>query len=85
MSQTTSTEWDDALVKFGIKKAPEKEISEEQIVDLMESTIQQRSQKQVEDLSLEELEELEDEFDPIVDEYRYVMEISDLSAKQNLG
>ena len=58
------TQWNDALRRHGI--LPEKEVSEDQLIDLVEETVQQKTGnvvKAYEDMTLEELEELEDEED----------------------
>jgi len=58
------TEWNDALRKHGIipEKQKEVEITEEQILQMVENTIKEKSgKKDVEDMTLEELEENEDE------------------------
>jgi len=60
------TEWNDVLRSKGIlpPKQKEAEISEEQIVKMLDTTIQERtegSRRNLEGLSLDELDELEDE------------------------
>jgi len=60
------TEWNDALRRKGIlpPKPKEKEISEDDIVKMLDTTIQERtegSRRNLETLSLDELDELEDE------------------------
>lgn len=58
------TQWNDALRRHGI--LPEKEVSEDQLIDLVEETVQKKTGnivKAYEDMTLEELEELEDEED----------------------
>lgn len=61
------TEWNDALRRHGIlpEKPKEKEITEDDIVNMVENTIKDRFKetKAIEDMSLEELEEMEDEED----------------------
>jgi hypothetical protein len=68
------TEWNDILRKKGIlpQKQQDKEISEDDIVDLLEKTVKEKTQsKPLEDMSLDELEELEDEEDErVLLEYR---------------
>ena len=68
------TEWNDILRSKGIlpPKQQEKEISEDDIVKLVEDTVKAKSQdKPLEDMTLDELEELEDEEDErILLEYR---------------
>ena len=51
------TQWNDALRRHGI--LPEKEVSEDQLIDLVEETVQQKTGnvvKAYEDMTLEELE-----------------------------
>ena len=58
------TQWNDALRRQGI--LPEKEVSEDQLIDLVEETVQKKTGnvvKSYEDMTLDELEELEDEED----------------------
>uniref|UniRef100_A0A0K8RAE7 Putative viral iap-associated factor n=1 Tax=Ixodes ricinus TaxID=34613 RepID=A0A0K8RAE7_IXORI len=64
------TQWNDVLRQKGIlppkKEDTEKVFTEDEIVNVVESTIYEKlngTQKAIEDLSLEELEELEDEED----------------------
>lgn len=58
------TEWNDILRAKGILAPKEKEVSEEDVIDILESTIQEKSRgKQLEDLTLDELNENEDEID----------------------
>ncbi|XP_031552911.1 phosducin-like protein 3 [Actinia tenebrosa] len=61
------TEWNDALRRHGIlpEKPKEAEVTEDDIVNLVEKTIHDRFKdtKPIEDMSLEELEEMEDEAD----------------------
>ena len=67
------TQWNDALRRHGI--LPEKEVSEDQLIDLVEETVQQKTGnvvKAYEDMTLEELEELEDEEDErVLLQYRW--------------
>ncbi|EDO36673.1 predicted protein [Nematostella vectensis] len=70
------TEWNDALRRHGIipEKPKEAEISEDQIVDMLEKTIKQKCTegKPIEDMSLDELEAMEDEEDEaIIQRYRH--------------
>ncbi|KXJ16217.1 phosducin-like protein 3 [Exaiptasia diaphana] len=69
------TEWNDALRRHGIlpEKPKEAEITEDDIVNMVESTIKDRFKetKAIEDMTLEELEEMEDEEDErIIQQYR---------------
>ena len=58
------TEWNDVLRAKGILPPKEAEVTEEQIADLVEQTIKQKTQdKAIEDMTLDELEALEDEED----------------------
>ncbi|KAG1672980.1 Viral IAP-associated factor [Nymphon striatum] len=68
------TQWNDILRQKGIlpQKEKEKEVTEEDIVQMMESTIKEKSQaKSMEHMNLDELDELEDEEDErVLLEYR---------------
>lgn len=69
------TEWNDVLRAKGIIPPKEKEVSEEDIVNILEATIQNKtSGKSYEDMSLDELNEKEDDVDEeeerIFEEYR---------------
>lgn len=57
------TEWNDVLRAKGILgPKQEAEVTEDQLARMVEDTIQSKSQgKQIEDMTLDELEELEDE------------------------
>ncbi|XP_046481672.1 viral IAP-associated factor homolog [Neodiprion pinetum] len=87
------TEWNDALRKQGIipAKEKEKEITEDQIVDLLESTIDKklgRASHNADSLTLDELDELEDEEDEkVLLEYRRkrIAEIKELTEKAKFG
>lgn len=59
------TEWNDILRSKGILPQKEKEVSEDDIVDLLEQTIKDKTKdgKSLEDMSLDELNENEDEID----------------------
>ena len=72
------TEWNDVLRAKGIlpPKQKELELSEDQIVDMVEQTISKRTGEKVvknyEDMTLDELEEFEDEEDErVLEDYRY--------------
>ena len=61
------TEWNDALRRHGILPQKESEVTEDQLINMVEETVQKRTEMNVvkayEDLTLDELEELEDEED----------------------
>ncbi|XP_022192114.2 viral IAP-associated factor homolog isoform X2 [Nilaparvata lugens] len=59
------TEWNDILRSKGIIPPKEKELTEDDVVNIVESTIKEKQSngKQLEDCSLDELDELEDEED----------------------
>ncbi|XP_061171208.1 phosducin-like protein 3 [Saccostrea echinata] len=58
------TEWNDVLRAKGIIPPKEKEVSEEDIVNIMEATIQSKTtDKSLDDMTLDELNEREDEID----------------------
>lgn len=60
------TEWNDQLRKHGIipEKKKEVEITEDALLEMMEKTIKEKTgQKDLEDMTLEELDENEDEID----------------------
>ncbi|XP_015109287.1 viral IAP-associated factor homolog [Diachasma alloeum] len=87
------TEWNDILRSKGIipEKPKEKEITEDQIVDLLESTIDKKTGKggnNLEDKDLDELDELEDEEDErVLVEYRKkrIAEMQALADKSKYG
>ncbi|XP_015590120.1 viral IAP-associated factor homolog isoform X4 [Cephus cinctus] len=87
------TEWNDILRSKGIipEKQKEKEITEDQIVDLLENTIDQKTGRAKNDLNsrtLDELDELEDEEDEkVLLEYRRkrIAEIQQLASKAKYG
>lgn len=66
------TEWNDVLRQKGILPQKEKEITEEQIIDIVERTVQEKMNKdKLNEKTLDELDELEDEEDErILAEYR---------------
>ncbi|KAG8037129.1 hypothetical protein G9C98_004451 [Cotesia typhae] len=70
------TEWNDILRSKGIipEKPKDKEITEDQIINLLENTVDQRTGHEtlkLEDKTLDELDELEDEEDEkVLEEYR---------------
>lgn len=61
------TEWNDALRRHGILPQKEGEVTEDQLIDMVEETVQRKTGTEVvkayEDMTLDELEELEDEED----------------------
>lgn len=61
------TEWNDALRRYGILPQKESEVTEDQLINMVEETVQKRTGMNVvkayEDMTLDELEELEDEED----------------------
>lgn len=67
------TEWNDVLRAKGILPPKEQEVTEEQIAELLEETIQKKTgEKTLEDMTLDELDALEDDEDErILLEYRY--------------
>ncbi|PSN45207.1 Viral IAP-associated factor [Blattella germanica] len=85
------TEWNDILRSKGILPQKEKEVTEDDIVNMLEQTIeekQSKSGKQLEQLSLDELDELEDEEDEkVILEYRAkrMAEIRAEAAKSKFG
>lgn len=84
------TEWNDILRAKGIIPQKEKEITEDQIVSLLEDTIEKKTQdgKKIEDLDLDELDELEDsEDEAVLLEYRQkrIAELKALSERSKFG
>ncbi|KAF7991182.1 hypothetical protein HCN44_002744 [Aphidius gifuensis] len=85
------TEWNDILRAKGIIPQKEKEITEDQIVDLLENAIDKKTGREttnLEDKSLDELDELEDDEDEIVLlEYRKkrIAEMQALACKSKYG
>ena len=61
------TEWNDALRRHGILPQKEGEVTEDQLINMVEETVQKRTGMNVvkayEDMTLDELEQLEDEED----------------------
>ena len=61
------TEWNDALRRHGILPQKDGEVTEDQVINMVEETVQKRTGMNVvkayEDMTLDELEELEDEED----------------------
>ncbi|XP_071451274.1 viral IAP-associated factor homolog [Hetaerina americana] len=66
------TEWNDILRSKGILPKKEKEITEEEVVQIVESTVNEKTTgNKLQDLNLDELDELEDEEDErVLLEYR---------------
>ncbi|CAG4956896.1 unnamed protein product [Colias eurytheme] len=85
------TEWNDILRAKGILPQKEKEISEEQIVNMIEQTIQQKQaekDKQLSELDLDGLDELEDsEDEAVIEQYRRrrIAELKQLADKTRFG
>ncbi|XP_069684658.1 viral IAP-associated factor homolog [Periplaneta americana] len=85
------TEWNDILRSKGILPPKEKEVTEEEIVNMVEATIEEKQSKsgqQLERLSLDELDELEDEEDEkVILEYRVkrIAQIKAEAAKARYG
>lgn len=87
------TEWNDILRRKGIipEKQKEQEVTEDQIVNLLESTIDEktgRAPDSLEEKTLDELDELEDEEDErVLEEYRRrrIAEMKELANKSKYG
>eukprot|EP00095_Tigriopus_kingsejongensis_P001835 maker-scaffold10_size831480-snap-gene-6.9 protein:Tk01835 transcript:maker-scaffold10_size831480-snap-gene-6.9-mRNA-1 annotation:"viral iap-associated factor homolog" len=85
------TEWNDILRQKGIipEKPKEKEITEEDIVTMLEQTIEKKANgKAMDEMNLDELDELEDEEEEkILDQYRQqrIAEIRALQSKSKYG
>jgi len=85
------TEWNDVLRAKGIipQKPKENEIEEDEIIAMMEKTIKQKSGvKDYEDMTLDELDEFEDEEEErILEQYRQarMAEIKAFQLKSNYG
>lgn len=88
--QREDTEWNDALRKHGILPQREKEVTEEEIINLVEQTVQDKivDGKKMSDLNLDELDELEDDEDErVLQEYRAkrIAEIKAAAEKARYG
>ncbi|XP_063831175.1 viral IAP-associated factor homolog [Ostrinia nubilalis] len=85
------TEWNDVLRAKGILPPKEKEVSEEEIVNMIEQTILQKQvekDKQLSELDLDGLDELEDsEDEAVLEEYRRkrIAELKKLAEKPRFG
>lgn len=84
--QNEDTEWNDALRRHNIIPQKEKEVTEEDIIDMVENTIQAKSEgKQMGEMTLDELNEKEDDIDEdderIFEEYRR-QRLAELKAQQ---
>lgn len=85
------TEWNDVLRAKGILPQKEKEISEDEIVNMIEQSIQQKQaqkEKQLSELDLDGLDELEDsEDEAVLEEYRRkrIAELMRLAEKLKFG
>ncbi|KAJ3215570.1 hypothetical protein HDU67_000228 [Dinochytrium kinnereticum] len=89
MSHEEDTEWNDALRARGIIPPKEAEITEEEIEAMVEKVIQQKyGEKALEDRTLDELDDIEDEEDDrVLDEYRRkrMAEMAALASKEIYG
>lgn len=85
------TEWNDILRSKGILPQKEKEVTEDDIVNLVEQTVKAKlgnGEKAIEDRDLDELDELEDEEDDaVLEEYRRkrIAEIKALAQRSKFG
>ncbi|XP_026332893.1 viral IAP-associated factor homolog [Hyposmocoma kahamanoa] len=85
------TEWNDVLRAKGILPPKEKEISEAEIVNMIEQTIQAKQaekEKQLSELDLDGLDELEDsEDEAVIEQYRQrrIAELKRLAEKPRFG
>ncbi|XP_054268963.1 viral IAP-associated factor homolog [Macrosteles quadrilineatus] len=84
------TEWNDILRAKGILPQKEKEVTEDDIVNILESTVQEKTtgKKSLDELDLDDLDELEDEEDEkVLLEYRNkrIAEMRALSEKAKYG
>ncbi|XP_050354294.1 viral IAP-associated factor homolog [Nymphalis io] len=85
------TEWNDVLRSKGILPPKEKEISEEEIVNMIEETIQKNQaekDKKLSELDLDGLDELEDsEDEAVIEEYRRkrIAELKKMAEKPRFG
>ncbi|XP_070505066.1 viral IAP-associated factor homolog [Chironomus tepperi] len=84
------TEWNDILRQKGIIPQKEKEITEDDIISMLETTIEQKqnNERNLEKLDLDELDELEDsEDEAVLQEYRNkrIAELKALAAKAKFG
>ncbi|KAI8851645.1 viral IAP-associated factor [Chytridium lagenaria] len=89
MSHLEDTEWNDALRARGIIPPKEAEITEEAIEQMMDQVIKQKyGEKELEDRTLDELDELEDEEDDrVLEEYKRkrMQEMKALASKEIYG
>ncbi|KAK7091217.1 phosducin-like protein 3 [Littorina saxatilis] len=81
------TEWNDALRRHNIIPEKEKELTEDDIVNLVEQTVQQKNTgKGLDEMTLDELDENEDDIDEeeerIFEEYRR-QRLAELKQKQS--
>ena len=70
------TEWNDLLRKKGILPPKPKEVDEEEVVQLLEETVRQKTKegKDLDEMDLDELDELEDEEEErVLLQYRFVL------------
>lgn len=86
---TRDTEWNDILRKKGIIPEKEKEITEEQIIDIVERTVHEKLNKDhLATKELDELDELEDEEDErVLAQYRQkrIAEMKAMQEKSKFG
>ena len=80
------TEWNDVLRAKGIipEKKKEKEVTEDDIVNLLEATVKEKTGagKATEDMTLEELDELEDEEEERILEEMKRKRMAEIRARQ---
>ncbi|XP_017877747.1 viral IAP-associated factor homolog [Ceratina calcarata] len=85
------TQWNDILRSKGIIPEKPKEVTEDQIVDILENTINEKTGRTTDDFegkTLDELDELEDEEDEkVLFEYRQkrIAEMKELASKSKYG
>ena len=67
------TEWNDLLRKKGILPPKPKEVNEDEVIQLLEETVKERTKegKHLDEMELDELDELEDEEEErVLQQYR---------------
>ncbi|XP_042898525.1 phosducin-like protein 3 [Parasteatoda tepidariorum] len=86
------TQWNDALRRVGVLPQKEKAITEEEIINIVDNTVEEKirkeAEKAIEDFSLEELELIEDEEDErVLLEYRQkrIAEMKEAASKDIFG
>ncbi|KAJ3417105.1 hypothetical protein HDV05_006964 [Chytridiales sp. JEL 0842] len=72
MGQNEDTEWNDILREKGILPPKELEVTEDEIIAMVDKAVQQRyGEKPIEEMNLDELDEIEDEEDDrVLEQYR---------------